>query len=151
MLEIQVPEGSTAPGWIGTATVQYVDTGARENRSHEIALSDAATLAEETVTVHAVGLRTSEITFHALDDLYENDRDAAGQRLTQHIEVLKQVHRTLPAPEFVDDQVTIEKLLALAGTLGTTAAFSDSAVHATAPGIRGMNHFARVRSGFAAF
>ncbi|WP_405678751.1 VWA domain-containing protein [Streptomyces sp. NBC_00048] len=151
VLEIQVPEGSVPAGGIGTATVQYVDTVARENRSRDIVLSDAATLAEETVTVHAVGLRTSEITFHALDDLYENDRDAAGQRLTQHIEVLKQVHRTVPAPEFVDDQVTIEKLLALAGTLGTTAAFSDSAVPASAPGIRGMNRFARVRSGFAAF
>ncbi|MFG2987255.1 VWA domain-containing protein [Streptomyces sp. NPDC048258] len=151
VLEIQVPEGPVPTGGIGTATVQYVDTLARENRSREIALSEAATLAEEIVTVHAVGLRTSEITFHALDDLYENDRDAAGQRLTQHIEVLKQVHRTFPAPEFVDDQVTIEKLLALAGTLGTTAAFSDSAVHAAAPDIRVMNRFARVRSGFAAF
>lgn len=149
VLEVQVPEGRIPADGIGTATVQYVDTLARENRSRELVLAEAATLSEETVTVHAVGLRTSEITFHALDDLYENDRDAAGQRLTAHIEVLKQVHQAVPAPEFVADRVTIEKLLVLAGTLGTFAAFSDATVAAAAPTIRGMNVFARVRSGAA--
>ncbi|MCX4696961.1 VWA domain-containing protein [Streptomyces sp. NBC_01408] len=149
VLEIQVPEGRPLAGGIGTATVQYVDTLARENRSRELALADATTLSEETVTVHAVGLRTSEITFHALDDLYENDRDAAGRRLSGHIEVLKQVHQAFPVPEFVNDRVTIEKLLVLAGSLGTFAAFSDSAVSPAGPTIRRMNEFARIRSGAA--
>ncbi|WP_306192879.1 MULTISPECIES: VWA domain-containing protein [unclassified Streptomyces] len=148
VLELAVPSGGEAPE-PGSATVQYVDTVTREGHRHEIDLSTGFTLAEETVTVHAVGLWTSEVTFHALDDLYERDRDSAKKRLTNHIQVLQGVHSRLPAKEFRDDQVTLRKLMTLADSLDTVVSFSD-----TSPGSRmatavvAMNDFGKVRSGF---
>ncbi|MGW5610069.1 VWA domain-containing protein [Streptomyces sp. NPDC003753] len=148
VLEVRVPPGRDPEG-LGTATVQYVDTVARASRRHEIDLSKAPTLAEEIVTVHAIGLWTSEVTFYALDDLYDRDREAAKNRLTQHIEILKAAHSRLPADEFRDDQVTLQKLITLAGTLGTMVSFSDAS-HGPhfATTVRAMNDFGRVRSGF---
>ncbi|MCX4904124.1 VWA domain-containing protein [Streptomyces sp. NBC_00878] len=148
VLEVRVPPGRELSG-LGTATVQYVDTVARESRRHEIDLSAAHTLAEETVTVHAVGLWTSEVTFYALDDLYDRDRDAATNRLTHHIKILKAAHSSVPAKEFRDDQVTLRKLITLAGTLGSAVSFSDiSHGSGFASATTAMNDFGRVRSGF---
>jgi secreted protein with Ig-like and vWFA domain len=157
VLEVQVPPDLELPdgglSGIGTATVQYVDTVARESRRREIALSDALTLAAETVAVHAVGLWTSEITFFALDDLYESDRDTARKRLTNHLQALQQAYRAFPAEEFVDDQVTIRKLITLTGSLGHAMSLSDSSTRggSVVPTVRVMNEFGRVRSGFLAF
>ncbi|MEV7612956.1 VWA domain-containing protein [Streptomyces sp. NPDC089799] len=149
VLEVRVPDGWEPADGLGTATVQYADTLARQSRSRELALSEGTTLAEETVIVHAVGLRTSEVTYRALDDLYENDREAAGRRLDQHIEVLQQTYRSFPVEELVDDRVVLQKLRTLADGLGTAVAYTDGA--APAPGIRVMNHFAKVRSGAFTF
>ncbi|MFJ6566772.1 VWA domain-containing protein [Streptomyces sp. NPDC091292] len=149
VLEVRVPEGGDAPA-PGTAVVQYVDTVAREARRHEIDLSSAGGLSPETVTVHAVGLRTSEITFHALDDLYENDRESATDRLNQHIQVLEDVQGEVAAPEFREDQVTLRKLISLAGTLGQVVTYSDSpgGGGSMSTAVRAMNTFGRVRGGF---
>ncbi|WP_055493810.1 VWA domain-containing protein [Streptomyces sp. TP-A0356] len=149
VLEVRVPPGRDLSS-LGTATVQYVDTAARDSRRHAIDLAGSPTLSEETVTVHAVGLWTSEVTFYALDDLYDHDKEAAKNRLEQHLRALDAAHRHLPADEFRDDQVTIRKFMTLAGTLGTTVAFSDVS---TGGGflhtVKTMNDFGRVRSGFA--
>ncbi|MFI1166191.1 VWA domain-containing protein [Streptomyces sp. NPDC020801] len=149
VLELAVPPGREVPG-LGTATVQYVDTVTREGHRHELDVSTGFTLSEETVTVHAVGLWTSEVTFHALDDLYDRDRDAARKRLTHHIQVLRAAHSRLPAPEFRDDQVTLQKLITLTGTLDTVVSFSDTP-HGPGPvasAVMAMSDFGRVRSGF---
>lgn len=148
VLEVRVPPGRELSG-LGTATVQYVDTVAREARRHELDLASAPTLSAETVTVHAVGLWTSEVTFHALDDLYEGDREAATNRLNQHIRVLEAAHDRLPVPVFRHDRITLRKLITLAGSLGHTVSFSDTP-HGPgmAPAVRVMNEFGRVRSGF---
>ncbi|MFJ3336945.1 VWA domain-containing protein [Streptomyces sp. NPDC086766] len=148
VLELAVPPGREAPE-PGTATVQYVDTVARAGHRHDIDLSTGFTLAEETVTVHAVGLWTSEVTFYALDDLYDRDRDAATKRLTHHIQVLRAAHDKLPAREFRDDQVTLQKLITLTSVLDTVVSFSDTA-HGSgaASAVMAMNDFGRVRSGF---
>ncbi|MFF2851505.1 VWA domain-containing protein [Streptomyces sp. NPDC058001] len=147
VLEIKVPEGGDGPA-PGTAVVQYVDTVAREARRHEIDLAAAGELSPETVTVHAVGLRTSEITFYALDDLYENDRESATDRLNQHIQVLQDVHGRFPAPEFRDDQVTLRKIISLAGALGQVVAFSDaSGAGPMGSAVRALSNFGRVRGG----
>ncbi|MGW5201465.1 VWA domain-containing protein [Streptomyces spiralis] len=148
VLELAVPPGGEAPE-PGSATVQYVDTVTREGHRHEVDLSTGFTLAEETVTVHAVGLWTSEVTFHALDDLYERDRDSAKKRLTNHIQVLQGVHSRLPAKEFRDDQVTLRKLMTLADSLDTVVSFSDASPGSRmATAVVAMNDFGRVRSGF---
>ncbi|MFI8103010.1 VWA domain-containing protein [Streptomyces sp. NPDC086023] len=149
VLEVQVPEGWHAADGLGTATVQYADTLARESRSREIALAEGAALAEETVVVHAVGLRTSEVTYRALDDLYANDRVAAGRRIDRHIQVLRDVAAAAPAEELSNDRVTLEKFKALAEGLGEAVAYSDSGQPPA--GIRAMNAFAQVRSGAMAF
>ncbi|WP_189706144.1 VWA domain-containing protein [Streptomyces anandii] len=149
VLELSVPPGHEVPG-IGGATVQYVDTLTREAHRHELDLGTGWTLPEETVTVHAVGLWTSEVTFQALDDLYDRDRDAATKRLAHHIQVLRAAHSRLPAKEFRDDQVTLQKLITLTGTLDARVSFSDmpQAGGAMAPAIMAMSDFGRVRSGF---
>ncbi|MFF8942939.1 VWA domain-containing protein [Streptomyces sp. NPDC014864] len=148
VLELAVPPGRGAPE-PGSATVQYVDTVTRAGHRHDIDLSTGFTLAEETVTVHAVGLWTSEVTFYALDDLYDRDRDAATKRLTHHIQVLRAAHDKLPAREFRDDQVTLQKLITLTSALDTVVSFSDTA-HGpgAASAVMAMNDFGRVRSGF---
>ncbi|MER6352369.1 VWA domain-containing protein [Streptomyces sp. NPDC001634] len=148
VLEVRVPPGRDLSG-LGTATVQYVDTAARESRRLEIDLAGSPTLSEETVAVHAIGLWTSEVTFYALDDLYDRDKEAAKNRLERHLHALEAAHHHLPAEEFRDDQVTLRKFITLTGTLGTMVAFSDASagggfVHT----VKTMNDFGRVRSGF---
>ncbi|WP_043672306.1 VWA domain-containing protein [Streptomyces xylophagus] len=147
VLELAVPPGRELPD-LGTATVQYVDTVARDSRSHHLDLAKEFTLSEETVTVHGLGLWTSEVTFYALDDLYHHDRDSATKRLTQHIKTLRDAYHRLPAVEFRDDQVTLQKLITLAGTLGTMQSFSDGSHVPGAPtAVKAMNAFGQVRSG----
>ncbi|MFJ2303694.1 VWA domain-containing protein [Streptomyces sp. NPDC087787] len=150
VLELTVPPGGE-PRPLGTGAVQYVDTVAREGHRHELDLAAGLTLAEETVTVHAVGLWTSEVTFHALDDLYDRDRDTATKRLREHIRVLRAAHSRLPAREFRDDQVTLQKLITLTGSLDRVVSFSDQP-HGPgggmAPAVMVMSDFGRVRSGF---
>jgi uncharacterized protein YegL len=148
VLEVRVPPGHDLSE-LGSATVQYVDTVSREARRHELDLAATPTLTTETVTVHAVGLWTSEVTFHALDDLYEGDRDAATKRLTEHIRVLDAAHGRYSVPVFRDDRVTLTKLITLTGSLGRMVSFSDTP-HGSgmAPTLRMLNEFGRVRSGF---
>ncbi|MFF3499379.1 VWA domain-containing protein [Streptomyces sp. NPDC003247] len=149
VLEVRVPADRETAS-LGRATVQYVDTLARQGRRHEIDLALDATLAPETVLVHGVGLWTSEVTFHALDDLYEHDREAAKARLQGHLRALDAAYSHLPAPEFRDDKVTLRKFMSLADSLGSTIAFTDSAMGGTAPAVQVMNAFGRVRSGHRA-
>ncbi|MET9851149.1 VWA domain-containing protein [Streptomyces ossamyceticus] len=148
VLEVRVPPGHDLSE-LGSATVQYVDTVSREARRHELDLAATPTLTAETVTVHAVGLWTSEVTFHALDDLYEGDRDAATHRLSEHVRVLEAAHDRIPVPVFRDDRVTLTKLITLTGSLGHPISFSDTP-HGSgmAPTLRMLNEFGRVRSGF---
>ncbi|MFF4760779.1 VWA domain-containing protein [Streptomyces sp. NPDC001292] len=149
VLELTVPPGRE-PHPLGTGALQYVDTVSREGHRHELDLATGLTLTEETVTVHAMGLWTSEVTFHALDDLYDRDRDAATKRLKQHIQVLRAAHSRLPAREFRDDQVTLQKLITLTSALDTVVSFSDQPHGAggMAPAVMMMSDFGRVRSGF---
>ncbi|MFI1293432.1 VWA domain-containing protein [Streptomyces sp. NPDC020792] len=149
VLELTVPPGRE-PHSLGTGAVQYVDTVTREGHRHELGLAADLTLTEETVAVHAMGLWTSEVTFHALDDLYDRDRDAATKRLKQHIQVLRAAHSRLPAREFRDDQVTLQKLITLTGSLDTVVSFSDQphGPGGMAPAVMMMSDFGRVRSGF---
>jgi Mg-chelatase subunit ChlD len=143
VLEVQAPEGWTG---FGKATVQYVDAVAKENRRHVVDLGQNTTIAPETVFAHAVGLWTSEITFYALDDLYQNDRQAAERRLTEHVQLLGAAHAHVPLPQFRDDQTTFRKLISLAGNLGLLRAWTDGGEGAYT--IFAMNSFGRSRSGF---
>ncbi|MET9229265.1 VWA domain-containing protein [Lentzea sp. NPDC003310] len=141
VLEVQAP-GSV----FGAATVQHVDVVAGENRRQTLELGASGTISPETVFAHAVGLWTSEITFYALDDLYQNDRQTANSRLSGHVETLRQAHAHTPAPQFRDDQVTFRKLMSLTANLGTVRAFSDTG---EAVAVHALNAFGRSRSGFA--
>ncbi|WP_086666786.1 VWA domain-containing protein [Lentzea kentuckyensis] len=143
VLEVQAPQGWQG---FGQATVQYVDAVARDNRRHVVDLGPDTTIAAETVFAHAVGLWTSEVTFYALDDLYQNDRESAGRRLAEHVEVLSAAHSQVPAPQFRDDQTTFRKLISLSSNLGQIQAWTDGGdVGYT---IFAMNRFGQSRSGF---
>ena len=148
VLELQVPPGLEWPNF-GTATVQYVDTLARANRRHELVLSEAGTIPANTVLMHAVGLWTSEVTFYALDDLYQNDRETAKTRLSNHIQVLQAAQAFVPAPQFRDDQVTFRKLISLTENLGQLVSWNeDMGGGPLGYAMYAMNGFGQVRGGF---
>lgn len=98
--------------------------------------------------MHGIGLWTSEVTFHALDDLYERDKEAAKRRLERHLKALEAAHAHHPAQEFRDDRVTLSKFMSLADSLGTVVSFTDSPGGGFGgPAVHLMNDFGRVRSG----
>jgi hypothetical protein len=130
------------------ATVQYVDVFTRTNRQHRLDLSES-TIPKEIVFAHAVGLWTSEITFYALDDLYQNDRETAKSRLSNHIQLLSGASSLVPARQFSQDQVTFRKFITLASNLGQVRSWSDHRDHNTLRYTTyAMNQFGQVRSGF---
>ncbi|SDP36599.1 VWA domain-containing protein [Lentzea jiangxiensis] len=143
VLEVEAPDGTTD---FGRATVQYVDVVARDTRRHELELTDGA-IAPETVFAHAVGLHTSEVVFHALEDLYQEDREAARRRLADHVETLRAAHTVSPSPQFHSDQVTVRKLTSLVHNVGLVQAWSDRGEGAFT--IFTLNRMGRSRSGFA--
>jgi uncharacterized protein YegL len=152
VLELAVPDG-TDLGGLGAATVQYVDAMARQARRHELALGAPGQLPEAVVAAHAIGLWTSEVTFYALDDLYENDRATAKERLNRHIKALRTAGQYVPAPELADDQVTLMKLISLTDNLDLLRSWDDSSVRgAGIPmqfGTYAMSQFGRLRGGYA--
>ena len=151
VFEIEVPSGTDVSS-LGNATVQYVDTVARDNRRHELALTPAGVIPETTVAVHAIGLWTSEITFYALDDLYQYDRATAKERLSQHIKTLQSVHRLVPAPQFRDDQITVAKLISLSENLDRPMTWTDSGARSGGATwnytVHAMSMFGRARAGY---
>jgi von Willebrand factor type A domain len=151
VFEMEVPGGAN-PASLGRARVQYVDTIARDNRRHELAVTPAGAIPDSTVVVHAIGLWTSEITFYALDDLYQDDRATAQERLTRHANTLQSLNRMMPVAQFRDDQVTVTKLVSLSGNLGRPVAWGDSAVRGSGTtwdyGVYTLNKFGQVRAGY---
>jgi uncharacterized protein YegL len=150
VLELAVPGGMDLRG-LGKATVQYVDTVARDSRRHELDLGSPGQIPEAVVAVHAIGLWTSEVTFYALDDLYENDRATAKDRLSRHIEALRAASQHIPAPQFADDQVVLKKLISLSSNLQHPRNLVDSAAPGGAPWqftMHTMNQFGRARGGY---
>ncbi|WP_329792614.1 VWA domain-containing protein [Lentzea sp. DG1S-22] len=143
VLEVEAPAGTTD---FGRATVQYVDVVARDTRRHELKLTGGG-IAPETVFAHVVGLHTSEVVFHALEDLYQDDREAARQRLADHVETLRAAHTVSPSPQFHSDQVTVRKLTSLVHNVGLVQAWSDRGEGAFT--IFTLNRVGRGRSGFA--
>ena len=151
VLELELTDGAAPPDSLGRAAVQYVDTLARDNRRHELSLTPDGTIPEQTVAVHTIGLWTSEITFYALDDLYEFDRATAKERLSRHAEVLQNAYSKMPVSQFRDDRVTLIKLISLSGNLGRPAAWHDPGRPADAAwnfAVHTMNAFGRVRAGY---
>jgi uncharacterized protein YegL len=149
VFELQVPAGA-GPGSFGSATVQYVDTMTRSSRQHQLDLTPAGSIPADTVLVHGIGLWTSEVTFYALDDLYDDDRSTAKARLSNHIRILQAAHELIPAEQFRDDQVTFRKLISLADNLGRRTVWGeDLGSGPLGYAVYAMNTFGRVRSGFA--
>jgi uncharacterized protein YegL len=150
VLELAVPDG-TDPGELGTATVRYVDAMARQARQHQLGLGAPGQLPEPVVAAHAIGLWTSEVTFYALDDLHENERETAKERLSRHIRLLRRAGQLVPAPQFADDQAVLAKLISLADSLYQPRSWDDSS--AGGAGLQfttwAMGEFGRMRAGYA--
>ncbi len=149
VFELGIPETKQdAP--IGKATVQYVDTFARENRKHVLELSPNGTLPPNVITQHALGLWTSEIAFFALDDLYEHDLKTAQTRIQQHISVLDAANAEFQSPHLADDIITLKNFVSLTNNLGRVKSFSEQPPSAGAGAyyMFKLNEFGRVRGGF---
>jgi uncharacterized protein YegL len=150
VLELAVPDSSDTSD-LGMATVQYVDAVARAARRHEVALRAPGQLPEAVVAGHAIGLWTSEVTFYALDDLYENDRTTAKERLNRHIKILQSASQHVPAPWFSDDRVVLSKLISLTDNLQRPLAWADAAADGSVPmqfQMHAMSTFGRLRGGY---
>jgi Mg-chelatase subunit ChlD len=148
VFELAVRPGSAPPSF-GTATVQYVDCVARASRRQELALSSAGAIPAATTLVHGVGLWTSETTFYALDDLYQNDRETAKHRLSNHVQTLQAAYADVPVTQFRDDQVTLRKLISLTDNLGRAISWAeDTGQGRVGYAMYAMNGLGQVRSGF---
>jgi len=148
VLELELPDGGQPqPAALGAAAVQFFDTVTRQNRSLELSLSDHAGIPAETVLTHALGLRTSEVAFYAIDDLYQNDRNTAKARLTNHIRLLREAYAYHPAPQFQNDSVTISKLISLSENLGQPLRWNEDRQSPFGSVVFAMNAFGQVRGG----
>lgn len=147
VFELAVPEQYSQLAF-GKATIQYMDTFARQNEKYQFNLSKKGQIAPKLVTQHALGLWTSEVTFFALDSLYENNLYMAGKHIKDYISVLEIAKKnSLASKQLVDDIITLKKFLSLAQNLGKRKGVSDI------PQLRSyfvheLNQFGRVRNGF---
>lgn len=147
VFELQVPPGVQPPSF-GTATVQYLDTQARQNINNDLVLTAEGPISADIVLAHAIGMQTSEVTFYALDDLYQNDRATAKSRLSNHINTLRLAYSYRPLTQFRDDQVTVSKLVSLAENLGQPIRWSEDIGTPMGVTMFALNQFGQARSGY---
>ncbi|NEO69254.1 VWA domain-containing protein [Moorena sp. SIO3H5] len=148
VFELAIPEEKTETS-IGQATVQYVDTFARQNQKPEFDLSFSGDLPTNLVVEHALALWTSEVAFYALDDLYQKDFDTANKRIDHHVNLLKDAKTHLSSEAIADDMIILNKFRSLAGNLGKPRLISD----VTPQGyhtffVHELSSFGQVRNGF---
>lgn len=150
VFELAVQE-QRQPSAFGKATVQYLNTFARQNENYPFHLSPKGQIEPNWVAQHALGLWTSEVVFYALDDLYENDLDTAEKRIQAHISVLEtaKTRLALAKKQLADDVITLKKFRSLAQNLGKAGSAADTAQGQTRVYfMHQLNEFGRVRSGF---
>jgi len=149
VFELAVPKKQRNSAF-GKATVQYLDTFARQNEKYQFNLSPKGNIAPKSVTQHALGLWTSEVAFYALDDLYENDLNTAEERIQAHILVLENANNNVASAK--GDVVTLRKFRSIAQNLGKTSSTSDN-YNTRQPTVRyfvnRLNDFGRMRRGFS--
>jgi len=146
VFEIAVPE-QRSNATFGKATVQYLDTFARQNEKYPFNLLPKGQIAPQWVAQHALGLWTSEEIFYALDDLYDNDLDTAEKRISHHISVIEAAINNIASEQLRDDVITLKKFRSLAQNLGKVESSSDSPQQVKVLFIRGLNSFGRLRNG----
>ncbi len=142
---------------VGKATVQYVDTFARTNRSHEVNLSSPGVIDAELVIQHALGLWSSEVAFYTLDDLYQKDFQTAKERIANHVKLLRAANDDLESEFIADDIVVFEKFMSLSQNLGKRLLTDEAprfrsgsaAAHpAQVYFLCSLNDYGRVKNGF---
>lgn len=149
-LEATAPASAVEGGDVdaGLATVQFLDTTTGTNHHIETRLTKPGTIPADAVVAHTMSLRTSEVVFYGIDDLYQNDLTTAKRRLNDHAEALAQAHHHHPFDQFRDDRVTLRKFLSLADNLGQPIGYGiDARSGAASMAIFTMNTFGHVRSG----
>lgn len=147
VLELAVPKENQND--IGRATIQWVDTFARENRRSEVDFSLGGDLSSGLIVQHALGLWTSEVVFYAFDDLFQQDFETARRRIETHVSLLESANPALSSDQLRNDIVALQKFLALAGNLGEIWAPREGSVpSAQTILVHSLNEFGRVRSGF---
>ncbi|WP_322745048.1 vWA domain-containing protein [Leptolyngbya ectocarpi] len=154
IFELGVPDEKIQNA-IGKATVQYVDTFARANCSRSIDLSSPGVIDSELVTEHALGLWSSEIAFHTLDDLYEKDFQTAKERISNHVRLLSAANDDLQSEFISDDIVIFQKFMSLSQNLGKRLLAAEPSTFRSAGMSIGptyftcaLNEYGRVKNGF---
>ncbi len=144
ILELNVPENKIT---IGSATIQYTDTVARQNVKNEIQLVESNSQIKSDVVVrHALSLWTSEVVYYALDDLYQYDLETARTRIENYIETLKLANEYINSDQIRDDIVTLNKFLSLSKNLGQINNPFDQNIQTML--FHTLNQFGDIRDGY---
>ena len=119
VLEIALPAESPliTAGWVD---LTYVDAAAAQPVATTQALALGASLAKLPVGLvlqHALGAWTSEVAFHALDDLNQDDLATAARRLTTHRSALAAAYADLTTVWVAKESATVTQLSTLADAL----------------------------------
>ena len=132
---------------VGEMELQYFDLVQLDNRheTHALAVGDGV-IPLDTVLEHALNLRSSEVIFYALDDLYIDGIDTAKQRIEQHCAILESANATLNSDRIRGDRVSLMKFVSLADNLGTLRVFSDDPAGSYVKVM--LNSYGRARNGY---
>ncbi|MDZ8141006.1 MAG: VWA domain-containing protein, partial [Nostoc sp. DedQUE04] len=148
VFELGIPKGKTSAS-VGQATVQYVNTFARNNEQYKLRLTPRGNLPPDLVVRQALGLWTSEVAFYALDDLYQQDLVTAETHIQNHVSLLGTINADLQSESISDDMITLRKFVSLAQNLGKLTSNSDRPSQATnVVFVQALNEFGRIRNGF---
>ncbi len=137
----------------GTTRVQYFDALRKKNGKEqhlELARRGGGQIAPNVVVEDALGLRTSEVIFWALNNLRQKNKAASVAQLTNHIATMTDLNKDLNSQQLQDDIITLRKFITLASNLGRPLTVSDSAP-APPQGYLNykMNEYAEVRGGIS--
>jgi WD40 repeat protein len=144
VFELAIPE----PSDLGKATVQYFDTFARQNKTHQFYLSPKSQIDSRLVAQHGLGLWTSEVVYDAFADLYSNDLETAEKRIRYHILRLEAAKKEVASKKLVvDDIITLRNFLSLIQNWGKPIYVQDE-LQGDANWVSGLDVIIRAMNGY---
>ena len=149
VLEIALPAETPliTAGWVD---LTYVDAAAAQPVATTHALALGASLAKLPVGLvlqHALGAWTSEVAFHTLDDLNQNDLATAAQRLATHRAALDAAYTDLTTVWVAKELETVTQLSTLVDALAAGGLTQRQGTDARALLIYGLEAVGKSRAG----
>jgi len=149
VLEIALPAESPliTAGWVD---LTYVDAASARSVATTHALTLGASLAKLPVGLvvqHALGVWTSEVAFHTLDDLNQDDLATAARRLATHRAALADAYADLTTVWVATELETVTQLSTLANALAAGGLTQRQTTDARALLTYGLEALGKTRAG----